>query len=81
MEIKLNNADIHNAIRGFLQERNIVNDETNIDINITATRGATPGASADITIIESTVATTDEIKIEKTKIKSVLFNNDDDQNK
>jgi hypothetical protein len=65
MDIKLNNNDIHAAIRGFLQERNIVDSYTELNISFTMSRGANPGASAEVTIVDtadSTSTTTEPSK-------------------
>jgi hypothetical protein len=78
MEIRLNNNDIHAAIRGYLQERNIVDSETNIDINIIATRGANPGASAEVTILEPNADMTEVSSAPEKAVKGALFNNEDD---
>ena len=38
MIIKLNNKDIHGAIRGFLQQQNIIDNYAQIDIALTVAR-------------------------------------------
>ena len=53
MIIKLNNKDIHGAIRGFLQEQNIIDNYAQIDITLTVGRGKNAGVSAEITIIDN----------------------------
>jgi len=79
MDIKLNNKDIHAAIRGFLQERNIVDSYTELNISFAVTRGATPGASAEVTIIEPDTATSSSnLSIAPKEAKSGLFNAIDD---
>jgi len=77
MEIKLNNNDIHAAIRGYLQERNIVDSDTKLAINIAVTRGSVPGASAEITILEPNTDTPEVNSAPETIVKGALFNNDD----
>jgi len=60
MIIKLNNKDIHGAIRGFLQQQNIIDNYAQIDIALTVGRGKNAGVSAEITIIDTTNGDTDE---------------------
>ena len=49
MKISLNKHDIHAAIRGYLASRNIVTDNTVVEISIRAVKGGQP--SAEISII------------------------------
>lgn len=75
MDIKLNNNDIHAAIRGFLQERNIVDSYTELNISFTMSRGANPGASAEVTIIDATdTADSTSTPTEPSKGTSGIFN-------
>jgi hypothetical protein len=60
MIIKLNDKDIHGAIRGFLQQQNIIDNYARIDIALTVGRGKNAGVSAEITIIDTTNGDTDE---------------------
>jgi hypothetical protein len=79
MEIKLNNNDIHAAIRGFLQERNIVESHTDINIAITVSRGVNSGATAEITILEPGEQVANITTIEDVPIKpGALFSNSED---
>ena len=79
MEIKLNNNDIHAAIRGFLQERNIVESHTDINIAITVSRGVNAGASAEITILEPGEQVADSTTTEDVPVKpGALFSNSED---
>ena len=50
MKISLNKHDIHAAIRGYLASRNIVTDNTEVEISIRAVKGGQP--SAEISIID-----------------------------
>lgn len=50
MKISLNKHDIHTAIRGYLSSRNIVTDNTEVEISIRAVKGGQP--SAEISIID-----------------------------
>ena len=52
MIIKLNNKDIHGAIRGFLQDQNIIDSYTDIETTITVGRGKNAGVSAEVTILD-----------------------------
>ena len=54
MIIKLNNKDIHSAIRGHLQQQNIIDGYTQIDMALTVGRGKNAGVSAEITILDDT---------------------------
>ena len=76
MIIKLNNKDIHGAIRGLLQEQNIIDSYTDIETIITVGRGKNAGVSAEVTILdkstESTAPTEDTIAP-----ASALFENDE----
>jgi len=78
MEIKLNNNDIHAAIRGFLQERNIVDSYTELDIAITVSRGTNSGASADVTILEATNTSLKKDEATPPKPSGALFNANED---
>lgn len=73
MEIRLNNDDIHDAIRGYLRERNIVDSHTNINIKIAVSRGTNPGASADINILGDAEEVTDTDSEVDTSDKKPLF--------
>lgn len=76
MIIKLNNKDIHGAIRGLLQEQNIIDSYTDIETIITVGRGKNAGVSAEVTILDkstkSTVPKEDTIAPANT-----LFDNDE----
>jgi len=78
MIIKLNNKDIHGAIRGLLQDNNIIDSYTEIETTITVGRGANAGVTAEVTIVDNA-----EVSLESTdkKAKSVkppaaLFNDE-----
>jgi hypothetical protein len=78
MIIKLNNNDIHGAIRGLLQDKNIIDSYTDIETTITVGRGANAGVTAEVTIIdnaESSTETTDK-KASSIKPPSALFNDE-----
>ena len=74
MVIKLNNKDIHLALRAFLQQHNIVDSYTEIDIALTVGRGVNAGVTAEITILDSS---NDDSQVEDTleepASKSSLF--------
>ena len=53
MIIKLNNKDIHGAIRGLLQEQNIIDSYTDIETTITVGRGKNAGVTAEVTILDN----------------------------
>lgn len=53
MIIKLNNKDIHGAISGLLQERNIIDGYTDIETVITVGRGKNAGVTAEVTILDN----------------------------
>lgn len=77
MIIKLNNKDIHGAISGLLQERNIIDAYTEIETTITVGRGKNAGVSAEVTILDngsepSTIESTDK-KTLSAKPPSGLF--------
>ena len=75
MDIKLNNNDIHAAIRGYLQERNIVDSYTDLSISFSVSRGTNAGATAEVTILEakSEVVESEAVTTKKTT-KTGLFN-------
>lgn len=75
MDIKLNNNDIHAAIRGFLQERNIVDSYTDLSISFSVSRGANAGATAEVTILEAKSEVVEsEAVIPNSSAKTGLFN-------
>lgn len=75
MDIKLNNNDIHAAIRGFLQERNIVDSYTDLNISFSVSRGANAGATAEVTILETKDEVVEsEAVTSKSTAKTGLFN-------
>ena len=76
MIIKLNNKDIHGAIRGFLQQQNIIDNYAQIDIALTVGRGKNAGVSAEITIIDTTNGDTDESLGKILPKEPSLFGND-----
>ena len=73
MKITLNNSDIHAAIRGYLQNRNIVNASTELDINISVSRGTNAGAQADVSIIDTNSPIVDEIAQDAVESKESPF--------
>jgi len=79
MIIKLNNKDIHGAIRGLLQDQNIIDSYTEIDTTITVGRGANAGVTAEVTILDNgsdpVVETTN--KTPSPKPSSALFTDDE----
>jgi len=58
MIIKLNNKDIHGAIRGLLQDQNIIDSYTDIETTITVGRGKNAGVSAEVTILDKSTDST-----------------------
>jgi hypothetical protein len=79
MIIKLNNKDIHGAIRGLLQDQNIIDSYTEIDTTITVGRGANAGVTAEVTILDNgsdPVAETTN-KAPSPKPSSALFTDDE----
>jgi len=79
MIIKLNNKDIHGAIRGLLQDQNIIDSYTEIDTTITVGRGANAGVTAEVTILDNgsdPVAETTN-KTPSLKPSSALFTDDE----
>ena len=76
MIIKLNNKDIHGAIRGLLQDQNIIDSYTEIDTTITVGRGKNAGVSAEVTILDKSTdsAITKEDTIPPA---NTLFDNDE----
>jgi hypothetical protein len=79
MIIKLNNKDIHGAIRGLLQDQNIIDSYTEIDTTITVGRGANAGVTAEVTILDNgsdPVAETAN-KAPSPKPSSALFTDDE----
>lgn len=79
MIIKLNNKDIHGAIRGLLQDQNIIDSYTEIDTTITVGRGANAGVTAEVTILDNgsdPVAETTN-KTPSPKPPSALFTDDE----
>lgn len=79
MIIKLNNKDIHGAIRGLLQDQNIIDSYTEIDTTITVGRGANAGVTAEVTILDNgsdSVAETAN-KTPSPKPPSALFTDDE----
>lgn len=80
MIIKLNNKDIHGAIRGLLQDQNIIDSYTEIDTTITVGRGANAGVTAEVTILDNGSDSTAETIPNKTpspKPPSALFTDDE----
>jgi len=79
MIIKLNNKDIYGAIRGLLQDQNIIDSYTEIDTTITVGRGANAGVTAEVTILDNgsdPVAETTN-KTPSPKPSSALFTDDE----
>ncbi len=76
MIIKLNNKDIHGAIRGLLQEQNIIDSYTDIETIITVGRGKNAGVSAEVTILDKS---TDSAMPKEDTIApaNTLFDNDE----
>ena len=54
MKISLNKHDLHAAVRGYLASRNIVSDNTEVEISIKAIKGGQP--SAEISILDGSAA-------------------------
>tara|TARA_R100000541_G_scaffold11909_1_gene20185 strand:- start:103 stop:363 length:261 start_codon:yes stop_codon:yes gene_type:complete len=79
MIIKLNNKDIHSAIRGLLQDQNIIDSYTEVETIITVGRGKNAGVSAEVTILdngsEPSVESTDK-KAPGIKPPTALFNDE-----
>jgi len=78
MIIKLNNKDIHGAIRGLLQDNNIIDNYTEIETTITVGRGANAGVTAEVTIVDNaevSLESTDK-KAKATKPPAALFNDE-----
>ena len=55
MIIKLNDNDIHGAIRSLLRERSIIDNNTEIETTITVGRGKNSGVTAEVVILETTL--------------------------
>jgi hypothetical protein len=79
MIIKLNNKDIHGAIRGLLQDQNIIDSYTEIDTTITVGRGANAGVTAEVTILDNGSDPVSETvnKAPSPKPSSALFTDDE----
>jgi|TARA_R110002012_G_C11535820_1_gene600959 hypothetical protein len=79
MIIKLNNKDIHSAIRSLLQDQNIIDSYTEVETVITVGRGKNAGVSAEVTILdngsEPSLESTDK-KAESVKPPTALFNDE-----
>ena len=78
MIIKLNNKDIHGAIRGLLQEQNIIDSYTDIETIITVGRGKNAGVSAEVTILDKSTESTAP-KEDTITPASTLFNDEESQ--
>ena len=78
MIIKLNNKDIHGAIRGLLQEQNIIDSYTDIETTITVGRGKNAGVSAEVTILDKSTESTAP-KEDTITPASTLFNDEESQ--
>ena len=76
MIIKLNNKDIHGAIRGLLQEQNIIDSYTDIETIITVGRGKNAGVSAEVTILDKSTESTAP-KEDTIAPANALFDNDE----
>ena len=76
MIIKLNNKDIHGAIRGLLQDQNIIDSYTDIETTITVGRGKNAGVSAEVTILDKSTESTAP-KEDTIAPASALFENDE----
>ena len=76
MIIKLNNKDIHGAIRGLLQEQNIIDSYTDIETIITVGRGKNAGVSAEVTILDKSTESTAP-KEDTIAPANTLFENDE----
>ena len=76
MVIKLNNKDIHLALRAFLQQHNIVDSYTEIDIALTVGRGKNAGVSAEVTILDKSTESTAP-KEDTIAPTSALFDNNE----
>jgi len=80
MIIKLNDNDIHGAIRSLLRERSIIDNNTEIETTITVGRGKNSGVTAEVVILETTLeANLDFAKTSNAVAKptSALFNDDE----
>ena len=78
MIIKLNNKDIHGAIRGLLQDQNIIDSYTDIETTITVGRGKNAGVSAEVTILDKSTESTAP-KEDTTAQVNTLFNDEESQ--
>ena len=79
MIIKLNDKDIHGAIRSLLRERSIIDNNTEIETTITVGRGKNSGVTAEVVILETTLeANLDFAKTSGAVVKptSALFNDE-----
>ena len=80
MIIKLNDNDIHGAIRSLLRERSIIDNNTEIETTITVGRGKNSGVTAEVVILETTLeANLDFAKTSNAvanKPTSALFNDE-----
>jgi hypothetical protein len=78
MIIKLNNNDIHGAIRGLLQDKNIIDSYTDIETTITVGRGANAGVTAEVTIVDKDETSVEASDKKATSIKppAALFNDE-----
>ena len=78
MIIKLNNNDIHGAIRGLLQDKNIIDSYTDIETTITVGRGANAGVTAEVTIVDKDETSSETADKKATGIKppTALFNDE-----
>ena len=78
MIIKLNNNDIHGAIRGLLQDKNIIDSYTDIETTITVGRGANAGVTAEVTIVDKDETSVEGSDKKATSIKppAALFNDE-----
>jgi len=76
MIIKLNNKDIHGAIRGLLQDQNIIDSYTDIETIITVGRGKNAGVSAEVTILDKSTESTAP-KEDTIAPTSALFDNNE----
>jgi len=80
MIIKLNDKDIHGAIRSLLRERSIIDNNTEIDTTITVGRGKNAGVTAEVVILENSLE--GDLDFAKTsgavvKPTNPLFNDDE----
>ena len=79
MIIKLNNKDIHGAIRGLLQEQNIIDSYTDIETTITVGRGKNAGVSAEITILDKSTESTTSKEDTIAPVATLFDNNEVDE--